>query len=62
MGSPLPEGPQWSNAVGDPKVIMFDADLTAYDISVETTTAMDLYSEDIQEASDRFPRRSRTCF
>ncbi len=55
MGYPRPEWPQWSNAVGEPKVIVFDADLTAYDISVESTTAMDHYSQDIQAARDRFP-------
>jgi para-nitrobenzyl esterase len=54
-GTRHPEWPQWSNAVGEPKVIVFDANLTTYDISVENTTAMDNYSTDIQAARDRFP-------
>jgi len=54
-GPPRPEWPQWSNAVGEPKVIVFDADLTDYVISVESTTAMDNYSQDIQAARDSFP-------
>jgi hypothetical protein len=61
-GLPRPDWPQWSNAVGEPKVIVFDADLTDYDISVESTTAMDHYSEDIQEARDNFPPEAGPVF
>ena len=50
-----PQWPQWSNTVGEPKVIVFDADLFTYDISVENTTAMDNYSEDIIAARSSFP-------
>jgi hypothetical protein len=55
MGSHRPVWPQWSNAVGEPKVIVFNADLTTYDIRVENTTAMDNYSADIQAARALFP-------
>jgi hypothetical protein len=55
MGFPRPEWPQWSNAVGEPKVIVFDFNLTTFEISVENTTAMDNYSADIQTAGNRFP-------
>ena len=61
-GFSRPEWPQWSNVVGEPKVIVFDADLTTYDISVETTMAMDYYSEDIQDARDRFPSGAEPVF
>ena len=54
-GPHRPEWPQWSNVVGEPKVIVFDADLFTYDISVENSTAMDNYSEDIIEARSSFP-------
>ena len=62
IGWPRPEWPQWSNAVGEPKVIVFDADLFDYDIGVETTTAIDHYSEDIQAAKDRFPTEAGAVF
>ena len=62
VGRHRPEWPQWSNAVGEPKVIVFDADLTDYDIIVESTTAMDNYSEDIQEARDSFPPEAGPVF
>jgi hypothetical protein len=62
IGSPRPAWPQWSNADGEPKVIVFDADLTDYDIRVENTTAMDHYSEDIQEARDGFPEEAGPVF
>lgn len=52
---PRPIWPQWSNTEGKPKVIVFDADLDTYNISVENTTAMENYSQDIQEARDSFP-------
>ena len=43
-------------------MIVFDDGLTAYDISVETTTAMDFHLEDIQEARDRFPADAGPVF
>jgi para-nitrobenzyl esterase len=55
MGSPRPGWPQWSNAAGEPKVIVFDANLFTYEIGVENTTAMDNYSADIQAARALFP-------
>ncbi len=61
-GAHRPEWPQWSNAIGEPKAIVFDANLTTYDISVESTTAMDHYFQDIQEARDRFPTEAGPVF
>ena len=55
MGYPRPEWPQRSNAVGEPKVIVFDANLFTYEIGEENTTAMDNYSADIQAARALFP-------
>jgi hypothetical protein len=55
MGFPRLEWPQWSNVVGGPKAIVFDANLFTYEIGVENTTAMDNYSADIQAARDLFP-------
>lgn len=49
-GFPRPHWPQWSNGVGEPKVIVFDADLFNYKISIEHTTAMDNFSADITAA------------
>jgi hypothetical protein len=55
MGSPRPMWPQWSNTVGEPKVIVFDANLFTYEIGVENTTALDNFSADSQAARAKFP-------
>lgn len=61
-GNVLPGWPQWSNIAGDPKVIVLDADLNDFNISIENSAAADNYSQDIQDARDSFPATAGPVF